>query len=327
MGARSGVVTASVLASIALGNTGCSGDAADGDRAAPIIAVTFNSGTPALPGTTGDTADQWYGNGLAWNALVEDARRFFQELQPDLVSFQEIFHPEVCATIPADEKAGFVCESWQPGDPTVAQIVLGPGYRVACHLGKPDKCVGVKTSFGRLAGCDADLCLDGLKGAEVAGCGSGSRVGRGVIELTGGGQLTLVSVHGSSGASQEDQDCRVQQFAQIFDDLGTLDGPAANGERNLIAGDLNTDPGRHGDFDESASAFAQHVGEGRPFHFLSDVGPDAVPTYGGLFNIDHVASDAFDGKCWTAGVTPGHPPLTAQPGFDHKPLVCEVGVE
>ncbi|MBW2458872.1 MAG: hypothetical protein JRI68_30510 [Deltaproteobacteria bacterium] len=301
---------------------------------AGTVVVTFNTGTSenmghdALPDDGYGTeqavlSDQWYGDGLAWQAVVEDARQFFQEVDADIVGFQEIFYSGECELIPAEARPGFVCEDWQPGDPTVAQVVVGEGWQVACHLGKSDKCAAVRRSFGTFRGCDADLCLDGLEGAEVDGCGNGSRIGRGVIDLADGSTLTLVNVHGSSGLDVEDQECRAAQFEQVFVDLGLGDGePAANGERNLILGDFNTDPARMADL-PGAMVVNDHVGAGKPFHFVTDVGAAAEPTYV-LFNIDHVVSDAFAGSCWAAGVTSGHPAVSDVLYFDHKPIVCRI---
>ncbi len=322
----------------------CLAACGDGGEATPLpepsghVVVSFNTGTnaglghdvPPDDGYGSDEAalsDMYYGDGLAWLDVIADAQAFFERLEPDVVAFQELFYSGDCAAIPDDAKPGFVCEQWQPGDPTVAQLVLGDGWQVACHLGKNDKCIAVHERFGRFAGCDAPLCLDGLDGAEVMDCGGGSRVGRGVIERVDGSRVTVVNVHGTSGLMQPDQDCRLQQFRQVFVDLGDGSGePAANGERNIILGDLNTDPGRTADFDESAAEWNQHVGEGLRFHFISDVGPDAEPTYATLFNIDHVVSDAFDGACVTPGVTEGEPPVSDVTYFDHKPIVCRVDI-
>ncbi len=298
------------------------------------VVVTFNSGTSeamghdALPddgyGTEQATwSDQWYGDGLAWQAVLEDTTRFFEGLDADIVSFQEIFYSGDCELIPEEARAGFVCETWQPGDLTVAQRVVGAGWQVACHLGKPDKCAAVRRSFGTFRGCDADLCLDGLAGAEVDGCGHGARIGRGVIDRVDGSTLTVVNVHGSSGLDEDDQLCRAAQFEQVFVDLGLGDGePAANGERNLIMGDFNTDPGRWTDL-PGAMVVNNHVGDGKPFHFVTEVGSAADPTYV-LFNIDHVISDTFNGSCWAAGVTTGHPAVSDVLYFDHKPIVCRI---
>jgi len=331
------VIRAGSILLLATATTACSsegGGSPPPGEPGPIV-VTFNTGTSeglghdALPddGYYEEQAvisDTYYGNGLAWVPVVEDTAAFLAKVQPDLIVFQEIFYSGDCAMVPDEAKAGFVCETWQPGDPTVAQVILGEGYQVACNLGKNDKCAAVKRSFGHFVGCDDDLCLDGLAGAQVQDCGSGSRIGRGVVELAEGGTLTLVNVHGSSGLNQEDQDCRRQQYVQVFEDLGTGDGPAANGERNLVMGDFNTDPQINADFDESAAKVLEHVGDGKPFHFISDDGPEAPKSYGGFFNIDHVISDAFDGSCWVAGLTEGHPAVSDVLYFDHKPVVCEL---
>lgn len=313
------------------------GDAGPPDAGMPdlrFVAVTFNTGTTeglSHDGAPDDgygsaeavVSDTWYGDGLAWLPAVDATRAWFAEVDPDVVAFQEIFHPPECVDIPVEHHDGWYCERWREGDPTVAQTILPMGFQVACHLDKPDKCVAVHERFGRFRGCDADLCLDGLDGARVPDCGSGSRVGRGVIELADGGTLTLVSVHGTSGVSAEEQACRVAQVEQIFVDL---DGaPAADGALNLVMGDFNTDPARFASSDPSAARLLDFAGEDDPFHFVTEVGRRAAPTYADLFNIDHVISDRLRGPCWAAGVTEGRPPVLSDAVyFDHVPIVCEL---
>lgn len=325
--------TASLLAVLPLAVAlGCPTGEDPPDPLAATV-VTFNTGTSEGVVPAGEPnggygeeqaawSDLYYGDGLAFEAVIADAQAYFAGVDPDVVVFQEIFHSGLCPEIPEEAYPGFVCESWQPGDPTVAQRVLGDGWQVACHPGKDDKCAAVHERFGTFRGCDGAFCLEGLDGGEVDGCGSGSRVGRGVIELAAGGELTVVNVHGSSGFAQEDKDCRVAQFELVFEDL---DGaPAASGERNLIMGDLNTDPGRMGDADPSAAYFAEQVQAGG-FHFVTDVGEDAEPSYL-LLNIDHVVSDALDGSCRVAGLDGGGPAVSEILFFDHKPVACEVAV-
>ncbi len=311
----------------------CTGGPVDSaEPAATLTAVTFNTGTSegmghdAEPddGYTGEHAeisDTWYGDGLAWLPAVAATEAFFTQVEADVVGFQEIHWSEECADIPEEAWPDFTCSEWSAGDPTVAQVVLGEGWQVACHPGKPDKCAAVRRSFGSFVGCDEDFCLDGLAGSTIEGCGSGARVGRGVIELAEGGELVLVHVHSSSGLSSEDEQCRVAQVEQVFVDLG--DGePAANGARNLILGDFNTDPGRFTGTDDSAVRWNDFVNEDSEFAFHTEVGPDAPGSYGGLADIDHVVSDAFAGSCWIAGVTEGRDPVIDAIYFDHKPVVC-----
>jgi len=299
-----------------------------------LVAVTFNTGTsesmghdkPPADGYTSKhakTSDTYYGDGLAWTKAVTATTKWLTQVKPDVIAFQEIFYSEECATIPAASRKDFICETWKKGDPTVANLILGKGYQVACHPGKPDKCAAVKKSLGTFAGCKTDFCLSGLVGYKVNDCGKGSRVGRGVINLVGGGTITLVSVHGSSGIDKDSKKCREKQFDQVWKNLG--DGkPAASGKKNLILGDFNTDPGRMKLIDNSADRITKYVGPGKKFHFISDVGFLAKPTYAGLINIDHVISDYFKGKCWAAGVTAGKAKVVNAVYFDHVPIVCTV---
>lgn len=301
----------------------------------PIIVVTFNTGTAAeiVGGGAGNagygpTQAQWsdehYGNGLAYLAFVQAATEFFAKTPADIVGFQEIFYSGLCPEVPAEARAGFVCETWSAGDPTVAQILMGEGWQVACHPGKPDKCLAVRRAFGTLRGCDADFCLEGLAGSTVDGCGKGARVARGVVDRVAEPPLTVVNFHGTSGFDAASNACREAQVEQVFVDLG--DGaPGANGAENIVLGDLNTDPGRLAGSEPSADRWLDFAGPGQAFHFVTEVGEDAPATYGGLLTIDHVLSDVFVGDCWTAGVSDGHPPVTEARVFDHHPTVCRLG--
>ncbi|MFT5354335.1 MAG: endonuclease/exonuclease/phosphatase family metal-dependent hydrolase [Polyangiales bacterium] len=298
--------------------------------------VTFNTGTTPIMGeddhVDGYTnaqamiSDQHYGDGLAWDLAVDATRRWLSEVEPDVIVFQEIFYSDECVSVPEEARTGFVCEDWSPGDESVIQEILGPGFQIACQLDKTDKCAAVRTSVGAFRGCESSFCLDGLDGARVPDCGGGSRVGRGVIDLVDGGTVTLATMHGTSGIGDGDQSCRTQQIEQLFVDLGDGSGePAANGTRNLVMGDLNLDPFRSLPFDSSATRLAEFVGEGLPFSYITEVGEGAPGSYATLFDIDHVMSNAFVGRCWHAGLSEGHEERVYEPSyFDHLPVVCDV---
>lgn len=325
---------------VLVGTAACgSGDPAP-PNGPPFVVATFNTGTTSgLPhdappddgygSVEAGYSNDYYGDGLAWVAAIDDTRAFLAGVSPDVIAFQELFDPATgCAAVPPQALPGFVCATWQPGDPSVAQMIVGSGYQVACHPGHPDNCIAVKRSFGTFAGCSTDACPE-LIGGELAGCGHGARVARGVIELAGGGTLTAVDVHGTSGFAADDEACRVRQVDQVFLDIG--DGaPGANGERNLVLGDLNTDPGRLLDADRSARRWTEFVtvpgSAPRPFHFVSAIGPEAQPTYSDTVNIDHVISDVATGTCWAGGVSDGRPAPTAMTYFDHHPVVCDVAM-
>ncbi len=317
-----------LMLNLALALLACNGagrlpgtDGATGPRV-----VTFNVGIPECsddadaPYSCEDAAiaGEWYGTGLSHKSLFADTRAFFNTIRPDIVGLQEICHPEQCPEIPAEFHAGFICEDWRPGGQTVSQIILGEDYQIACHRGRPDKCLAVRRAFGQIRGCQGALCLDHLDGGFTDDCGGGTRIGRGVIDRPDGRSLTVVNIHGTSGITTEDQACRVEQFEQVFVDI--LDGsgePAANGQRNLVLGDLNTDPGRLFLIDPSAATWTEHVGDGQAFRQISDAGPLATPSYADAINIDHVASDSFIGDCFAG--TP-----TDIVAYDHMPIVCDL---
>jgi hypothetical protein len=102
-----------------------------------------------------------------------------------------------------------------------------------------------------------------------------------------------------------------------------MDGePAANGTRNIILGDFNTDPHRAALLDKSARRWLDFVGDDQDFHFISESGLGATPTYAGSLNIDHVISDAFVGSCVVPGITENEPAVLPTVYFDHRPIVC-----
>jgi len=310
-------------------DSGVRNDASPPDGPRSFVTVTFNVGLHPKEGQgltkeQIDYLDRYYGNGLAWGPAIEEARLFLESVQPAIVTFQEIFPVETCASIPAEARTGFVCETWTPGSPSVPEMVLGSLYQVACHSGKPDKCAAVKKSFGSFAGCAANVCYDGLYGSKIDGCGSGARVGRGVILRLDGSELTLVSVHGTSGESSDATDCRKKQVEQVFVNLG--DGaPAANGAVSLVQGDFNTDPRNALALllDPSARRWADFVGEGKPFFFVNPA-EASYPADTPLLTIDNVVSNSLRGECWYPGVTSGRPAVSPEGYFDHTPTVCEI---
>lgn len=313
-------------------DTGDSGDG--GGTPLTLRAVTFNTGTSTGLGHDLDTEDGYtsehaawtdeaYGNAMSWPRAEEAATAWMATTAPDIVAFQEILYDPLCAEITPKPELGLRCATYTPGGPTQPQRVLGEGWQVACHPGAPDKCLGVRTAFATLDGCDDDLCLEGLEGTPIDGCGSTrARVARARLTLADGSALTVVSVHGSSGIAPDDMACREKQYLQVFDDAG--DGaPLADGERNLVLGDFNTDPVAYAAFDASAAVIAGQTDADGPFTRHTRAGDDGPKSYGGLADIDHVLSDAFDGGCWHAGLE-GHPPVLDAVFFDHRPAVCDL---
>lgn len=290
-----------------------------------IRAMTFNTGTgtrppPALEAAYGWTeaeaalGDAWYGNGLAWTALVDAVGPWLREQAPDLVAFQEVFWTGECDAIPSDAHSGFVCDGAR--EPTVAARLAGAGYTVVCHPGKPDKCVAVRDTFARVDGCDDGLCIEGMGGRAVDGCGSGSRVARVSLTTPAGVRLDVVHVHGTSGLEPDDVACRTAWIEQAFEGLDPT-------RPTLMLGDFNTDPARLAASDESARRLAELAAD-EGFTFATALGVDARPTYAGFLNIDHVLVRGGQGSCLAAGLDAELPGPLALEAFDHRPILCGV---
>jgi endonuclease/exonuclease/phosphatase family metal-dependent hydrolase len=296
--------------------------------------MTFNVGTTLSlrhddkpnDGYTAEEAkisDHWYGNGLSWPEAIRAVSDMIKEVNPDIVAFQEIFDCRECEQIPIARQKGFVCENWSPGDPNVANIVLGKEYQVAYHPNKRSKCLAVHKRFGVIRGCKESDCEDALEGYPVQECGSGSRVARAFIDRPNGQTLTVISLHGTSGRAPKDQRCRVRQVEQIFVDFG--DGkPGVRGAHNLILGDFNTDPGRGAAIDVSALRWNDFVGKSKSFRFISKVGNDAPRAFRGFADIDHIVADSFQGTCRYIGLDDQSPPVWKGIYFDHVPVICKL---
>lgn len=265
-----------------------------------------------------EVADRWYGNGLAWPAAVRDVRAFLDDVDADIVGLQEVFYSGNCPDIPPSAREGFVCEAWQQGDAMVAQRILGSDYQVACHPGKPDKCLAVHRRLGSLAGCDEPFCLRGLEGLDDDGCGAGNRVAAATVRLVEGGSLRVVHVHGTSGLARADTRCRLGQVEAIFAEGGASPG------FGVVLGDFNTDPGRVTWLDPAARALRQSARPPGHYRFMTDVGLFVRPTFLSFLNIDHVLAAGMSGDCWYAGRTPETSPVSDLVYLDHTAVVCDL---
>jgi len=249
-------------------------------------------------------------------------------LRPVVAVFQENYYDPWCEEIPVDPELDFVCKDYSPERPTQLERIFGPEYQVACSQDHPDNCGVVRRDFGTFAGCyDEPFCLDGFFGmAPPSGCTSRARVWSIVINRANGVDWTLVNVHASSGFESDVRACRADQFRQIFEDRG--DGqPLANGDVNLVMGDINTDPFLAPIIDQSARVWNQYVGDGLPFDYLSADRACIDPNYALILHVDHVVSDMLTGSCVVPGVTDGVPPVMDAIYWDHKPVVCQVALE
>lgn len=284
--------------------------------------LAHDDGDDAYTQEMADIADALYENSLSWNPAEVALTAFIAGEAPDIIAFQEGFWDPWCETIEVDPELDFVCRDYEPSRTKQVLRVTGPEFQAACGDGQEDNCVAVRRSVGRIVGCDEDVCAGGLEGAgPPSECSRGARVGRVEVELADARRLVVVNVHGTSGFTADDQNCRRDQFAQIFEDRG--DGqPAANGERNLVIGDLNTDPIALELNDPSAAYFLEKI-ESTDFQFHSPTERNGPATYLTL-RIDHVVSDFAEGGCLIHGSSDGTNPVLDSVYWDHRPVLCDL---
>lgn len=265
-----------------------------------------------------ETADHWYGNGLAWPSVMQDLQAFFKQVDADIVGLQEIFYSGHCPDIPKSAHQGFVCENWQAGDRTVAELILGDAYQIACHPGRPDKCLAVHRRLGQFDNCDQNFCPEGLTSLDDGLCGTGGRAAGAKVHLKAGGTLSLVHIHATSGVSLRDARCRSQQIKAAFTSETTAP------EFGLVLGDFNTDPGRLTWIDPAARTLARQARPPSHYRFISDVGFFTQPTFLSFLNIDHVLAAGMEGECWYPGRTPEEPAVSTYTYLDHTAIVCDL---
>lgn len=331
------------------------GDVAeDVARVRSFTIMTFNTGTTdnmdhsydpdGYSNTLADLNAEYFGNNLAWLRARIGLRAIVSLMNPDIITFQELFFDpqcdEICEEIlglgeypvVCDPTEGeFVCAKWvdaSTSDLTV-RAAVGPDYDVVCAPNHNDNCIAVRRGFGTIAHAPdaadvAGVWIDGLDGLPPPNdCTSGARVATGMVSITNGPEIAVVDVHTVAGTNV---DCRLAQFQQVFDDRG--DGkPATFGEYNIVLGDMNIDPFTFSD--ASVSYWNENVGAGKPFHYISSDSIDGPMTHPATFSkLDHVISDNMTGSCVVPGISDGTTaPISADSTyFDHRPVFCTVDI-
>lgn len=285
------------------------------------VFVTLNGAlgpSPELSAEAEAIASTTYADRLAHTEAIAEAADWIAETDPDVVVLQDLFDVRDCELVPADERAGFVCEEDEP--PSVARQVLGDSYTIACHDDNATACIGVHSRFGVPDGCEEEgECLDGAAGDAIEGCPGGARVGRVTIPLVEA-ELTMVNVQASEGMSDPAQACRIAQFEQIW--LEMDEDPAANGDRSVVFGSFETDPARLARRDVSAARLIELHEAAEDFLFVTRTNNRSPGAYRGTFDLDHMTSNFYHGACLYSGIDDAVPSLGAR--FDHPAIRCEL---
>lgn len=250
---------------------------------------------------------------------------------PDIISLQEVYDLKWCETKPPEKDKRKVCYKYKEIVPLhQAQRLLGPEYTIVCDGRANFECIGVKKSFSSIDNCAAgEICRNGvgLTHDVAEGCDTKSVV-FGIDINVKGKKVRVVNGHPSASSP----DCRADSLKRLFE--GYKDTPALISPEipAIVMGDMNMDPYTGDPKNDDVAVWTSHVGEGKPFYYLSGIAEHQppYPTDAGR-TLDHMFTNFAIGKCVTLGMAPdtkrleGLPPgspITESP--DHNALLCDL---
>jgi endonuclease/exonuclease/phosphatase family metal-dependent hydrolase len=244
------------------------------------------------------------------------------EHAPDVVVLQEVLGAGQCDGFEETE-ADRTCHADHRADEAEqVRRLLGADFTIACDSRNGYECIGVRTSFASVSGCDdGALCRDTKTPPAVEDCPVGFSMSAVELTVEGREPFTLVNGHPDSNPGG---DCRRAQLEQTFEGQD----PLIDTTRTMLSGDFNLDPDL--DTDPSVELWVQWVGDdddGLRFRYHSghkERSPPypTSPTVLGDRVLDHVASDFAEGVCETLGEAPNTERLDGGAGMDHRALLC-----
>lgn len=244
--------------------------------------------------------------------------------RPDIVVLNEVFDAAYCAGN-NETNARYICHGYKARTPyQQVRRYLGPDYTIVCDGIAHYDCIGALTARFSMKECAAGKeCLGAAvtpaHGTECKGLGSITSVSSAHLTFNGKA-ITVVNGHPLNAVDHPGDACRHAQYQQIFETL-------ADGQRNLIMGDMNGDPIRFPTIFKSFAYWNTKVGKGKRFRYHS--GPAEAtpppPTWEQFFTLDHVVSDFLTGTCRTLGHQADkhrldHPLMR----MDHLAIVCDL---
>lgn len=305
--------------------------------------MTFNVGNP-------DDAEPNYPLRLRNQPYEDFVAAAIAEWAPDVIALQEVLPPHTCEAF-VETDAAATCFEHAMREPAVRRL-LGDDYSIVCDMNQQVECVGVRTSFGTIAGV-APGAME-LRGAQTspppgpacnyaAGecnndlCDAESTISTVEVSTVEHGPLRVVHLHPNATGFTGDgllylgTTCRTAQTEQAFE-LAEAGTPA------LLLGDWNFDPDNGALYGAERDVFQLHVGDGLRFtdHGQRDLIGRRIVTVRddpAGFAIDHVVSDFATGSCVVIRAPrfdetfdfSGLAPDGAYTGrIDHHPVLCDL---
>lgn len=279
---------------------------------APVVIASQNAGTTPFmeilnSSDLRSTCEDYYDNNLCLLDSEQALAQTLAEAQPTLVFLQEMWHQPGCDDVdrPSEvQTAPFVCA----GEGKQPPRVLPEGMAWSCSPGYPDNCIGWNPArFVPELDCAGLDCGENLEDLQT-GCADPGRIAVLPGELDGE-PTTLAVMHTTAGFNSDNIDCRVEQIEGLAARLSDADG-----QRLVVAGDVNLDPaGESTDDVEALLDLFEQIGLVR----LVDDG-DTSRLLEQDFDVVAVRDLHQELACGVSFVDEGLSPLM----FDHGLLMC-----
>jgi endonuclease/exonuclease/phosphatase family metal-dependent hydrolase len=255
-------------------------------------------------------------------------------LNPDIIALQEIAPSSLCESIGTDTNSRRVCYQYQQKSiREQVRRLLGANFTVVCDGRNNFECIGVRTDFGNVSGCNTgELCMtSGAFTHEVpSGCDSKAAL-FGINVSISGESFRIINAHPQAIG----EDCRAEGIQRMFEGYGDTLPLAPVNTRSLVMGDMNLDPYRDDSDDPDVAMWNRHVGVGKGFQYHSGIAERNPPYKTSITGktIDHVVSNFARGSCVTLGEAPGTTRLDGitietdyyQPeANDHLAIMCNL---
>ncbi len=268
---------------------------------------------------------------LCLNAREKSLRKNIAALDADIILLQEVFDVKWCEQLPKEKNRKKVCYRYSERKiRDQSRRLLGPDYTIVCDSRSHFECIGVRKDFAAVKGCEPGaLCRDrGSITHDVPEECDPKAVVFGIDIDIDGYKLRIVDGHPAATG----EECRAEEVRRMFEGYGDVPPLAAADYPTIITGDMNLDPYR--DLPESPDIvnWHAHVGEGKPFYYLSGIAESDPPlqTCAGR-SIDQVITNFATGTCVTLGEASGTVRLDGEKtskaiidANDHRAILCDI---
>lgn len=268
---------------------------------------------------------------LCLNDKEKMLRESIAGLDADVILLQEVFDAKWCRELPEEKDRRKACYRYE--DRKIrdqARRLLGPRYTIVCDSRSHFECIGVRKDYAEVKDCEPGaMCRrrGSITHDPPAGCDT-KPVVFGIDLDIEGHEVRIVNAHPAASG----EECRAEQVRRMFEGYGDTPPLAPPDTPTIITGDMNLDPFRDSPDSPDILHWLTHVGDDRPFYYLSGIA-EADPPFATCAGrtLDHVITNFAAGSCSTLGEATGTVRLDGEKSRkavidanDHRAIFCEL---